>query len=156
MTRDERSDGSNSFSWELPTVAAHETSIVHLLLSTDGSAKAGLHPATVQVTGTNAENWTLPVALPITVGPVLVEDNSFPTFGKYVVYAPRYTLRLSKRYGTSRFLRDDANRPRYEATFWDRRPTAAQRLGDSALRVNDRTLRLGRPAQLGPTPRPPR
>ena len=96
----------------------------------------------------NAENWTLPVALPITIGPVLVEDNSFPTFGEYVTYAPRDTLRLSKRYGTCRFLRDDANSPRYEATFWDRRPTAAT-TPDALprLRINDRdALAWGNPA----------
>src|SRR5262249_4882519 len=94
-TREERSDGSNSFGWELPSVPPHNTTNVHLRLSTDGDAKAGLHPATVQVSA-NEEKWTLPVAVLITVGPVLVEDNSFPTFGEYIVYAPHYTLRMSK------------------------------------------------------------
>jgi len=117
--------GDASFTWTLPPVAPGLTVDVRLRLATDGSAKGGLHPASVQVTSAATEAWTLPVALPIAVGPVLVEDNSFPTFGEYVIYAPRYTLRLSKRYGTSRFLRDDANRPRYEATFWERRPPAA-------------------------------
>jgi hypothetical protein len=81
---------------------------------------------------------------------VLVEDNSFPTFGEYVIYAPRYTFRMSKRYGTSRFLRDDANRPRYEATFWDRRPTAATSPDAiPRLRVNDQdALAWGDPAQF--------
>jgi hypothetical protein len=104
----------------------------------------------VQVTGTDAENWTLPVALPITIGPTLVEDNSFPTFGEYVVHAPRYTMRLSKRYGTSRFLRDDANRPRYEATFWDRRPTAATTPEAlPRLQINDQdALAWGNPAEF--------
>jgi hypothetical protein len=104
----------------------------------------------MQVTGTNAAEWGLPVALPITLGPTLLEDNSFPTFGEYVIHAPRYTLRMSKRYGTSRFLRDDENRPRYEATFWDRRPTAATR--PEALpqvRVNDKeALAWGNPAEF--------
>jgi len=150
VTREERSDGSNSFGWELPPLASHQTTSVHLRVSTDGSAKAGLHPGTVQVTGTKVENWTLPVALPITVGPVLVEDNSFPTFGEYVIHAPRYTLRLSKRYGTSRFLRDDENRPRYEATFWDRRPTAAT-TPEAAPRVRvngEDALAWGKPAEF--------
>src|SRR4030095_14599762 len=122
------------------------------------SATPGFHPASLQVAGTNAENWTLPAALPITVGSVIVEDNSFPLLGEYVIYAPRYTLRLSKRYGTSRFLRDDSNRPRYEATFWDRRPTAAT-TPDAIprLRVNDEdALAWGNPAQfLSPSSAPP-
>jgi hypothetical protein len=157
VSREERSDASHSLSWELPPIAAHQTTNVYLRLSTDGSAKPGLHPTSLQVAGMNTENWTLPVPLPITVGPVLVEDNSFPTFGEYLIYAPRYTLRLSKRYGTSRFLRDDANRPRYEATFWDRRPTAAT-TPDALPRVrvnNQDTLAWGNPAQfLWPTTAP--
>jgi hypothetical protein len=150
LTRDERSDGSNSFGWELSPLAAHQTSNINFRLSTDGTGKAGFHPATVQVTTAKTETWTAPVALPITIGPVLVEDNSFPTFGEYVIYAPRYTLRLSKRYGTSRFLRDDANRPRYEATFWDRRPTAATTPeAIPRLRVNDQdALAWGKPAEF--------
>ncbi|PYV15809.1 MAG: hypothetical protein DMG07_08955 [Acidobacteria bacterium] len=134
----------------MPPLASHQATSVHLRVSTDGSAKAGLHPGTVQVTGTKVENWTLPVALLITVGPVLVEDNSFPTFGEYVIHAPRYTMRLSKRYGTSRFLRDDDNRPRYEATFWDRRPTAATTPeAVPRLRVNDQdALAWGHPAEF--------
>jgi hypothetical protein len=150
LTRDERTDGGNIFTWELPPLAPHQTSLVRFRLSTDGAGKTGLHPATVQVTGTDAENWTLPVALPITIGPTLVEDNSFPTFGEYVVHAPRYTMRLSKRYGTSRFLRDDANRPRYEATFWDRRPTAATTPEAlPRLQINDQdALAWGNPAEF--------
>jgi hypothetical protein len=146
---DQPNDGGNSFAWELLALAPHQATNVHLQLSADGSAKPALYPATVQVTGTNVENWTLPVALAITVGPVLVEDNSFPTFGEYVIYAPRYTLRLSKRYGTSRFLRDDANRPRYEATFWDRRPTGATRPDAlPRVRVNEQdVLAWGNAAQ---------
>jgi hypothetical protein len=150
VTRDEQSDGGNSFVWELRPVAPNQTTNVQLRLSTDDGGQPGLHPATVQVNGSSTLNWTLPVALPITVGPVLVEDNSFPTFGEYVIYAPRYTLRLSKRYGTSRFLRDDANRPRYEATFWDRRPTAATTPDAMPrLRINDQdALAWGDPAQF--------
>jgi hypothetical protein len=109
--RGDRSDGGSSLDWELPPLAPHEATSVHLRLSSDGTGQAGIHPATVQVTGTKVEDWSIPVPLLITLGPVLVEDNSFPTFGEYVIYAPRYTLRLSKRYGTSRFLLDDANRP---------------------------------------------
>ncbi len=150
VTRDERTDGSNSFSWEAPPIAAHQNLSLPLRFSSDGSAKAGLHPATAQVTGAQAENWSLPVALLITIGPVLAEDNSFPTFGEYVIYAPRYTVRLSKRYGTSRFLRDDANRPRYEATFWDRRPTAATTPeAVPRLRIdNQDALAWGKPADF--------
>jgi hypothetical protein len=150
VTREERSDGSNSFAWELSALPAEQTTEVQLRLSTDGSGKGGLHPATMQVTGSKAENWTLPVALTITLGPTLLEDNSFPTFGEYVIYAPRYTLRMSKRYGTSRFLRDDTNRPRYEATFWDRRPTAATTPeAIPRLHVNDQdALAWGEPAQF--------
>ena len=148
--RGDRSDGGSSLDWELPPLAPHEATSVHLRLSSDGTGQAGIHPATVQVTGTKVEDWSIPVPLLITLGPVLVEDNSFPTFGEYVIYAPRYTLRLSKRYGTSRFLRDDANRPRCEATFWDRRPTAAT-TPDAIprLRVNDEdALAWGNPAEF--------
>ncbi len=150
VARGERNDHANSFGWELPTIAPNQTTNIFLRMSSDGTATPGLYPATAQVTGTNQGNWTPAIALPITIGPVLVEDNSFPTFGEYVIYAPRYILRMSKRYGTSRFLRDDANRPRYEATFWDRRPTAAT-TPDAIprLRVNDQeALAWGDPAQF--------
>ena len=147
--KESRDDG-NSFAWQLPPVAAQQTAPVPLKLSSDGSGQRGLHPATMQVSSTSADEWTLPVALPITLGPTLLEDNSFPTFGEYVIYAPRYTLRMSKRYGTSRFLRDDANRPRYEATFWDRRPTAATTMEAlPRVRINDQdALAWGDPADF--------
>src|SRR6185436_5553064 len=109
----------------LSEIAPNQTTNSSFRMLSEGTGKPGFYPATVQVADTNQANWSLSIALPITIGPVLVEDNSFPTFGEYVIYAPHYTFRMSKRYGTSRFLRDDANRPRYEATFWDRRPTAA-------------------------------
>ena len=88
-----------------------------------------------------------------------MEDNSYPTFGEYVVYAPRYTLRISKRYGTSRFLYDDAGRPRHEATFWSRRPpvdTPPDAL--PRLRIGDEdALAWGIPASfLWPTAAPAR
>jgi hypothetical protein len=148
--RKESRDDGNSFAWQLPPVAAQQTAQVPLKLSSDGSGQRGLHPATVQVSSTSADEWTLPVALPITLGPTLLEDNSFPTFGEYVIYAPRYTFRMSKRYGTSRFLRDDANRPRYEATFWDRRPTAATTLEAlPRVRIKDEdALAWGNPADF--------
>jgi len=150
VSGEQANDGGTNLTWELAALATHQATNVHLQLLTDGSAKPGLHPASVQVSATQVENWTLPVALPVTVGPVLAEDNSFPTFGEYVIYAPRYTFRLSKRYGTSRFLRDDTNRPRYEATFWDRRPTAATT--PEALprvRIKDQdALAWGDPAQF--------
>jgi hypothetical protein len=148
VTREEQPDGSTRYGWGLPAVPPRRTMDVRLRVATDGSAQGGLHLAAVQVAGAAAEAWSPPVALPITVGPVLLEDNSFPTFGEYVIHAPRYTLRMSKRYGTSRFLRDDANRPRCEATFWDRRPTAGT--APDALprvRVEDRgALAWGEPA----------
>src|SRR5439155_12489572 len=150
-TREERSDHrAHSFSWVLPTIAANQTTNISLRMWSDGTGTPGLYPATAQVTGTNQTNWTAPIALPITIGPVLVEDNSFPTFGEYVIYAPRYIFRMSKRYGTSRFLRDDANRPRYEATFWDRRPTAATTPeAIPRVRVNDQdALAWGDSAQF--------
>lgn len=149
VTSHTQPDGSTSSAWELPPVGAWQTVDIRLRLSTDGDAKRGFHPAQVQVTGAGAEDWTLPAGLFITVGPVLVEDNSFPTFGEYVIHAPRYTLRMSKRYGTSRLLRDDAGRPRCEATFWDRRPTA-ETTPDAIprLRVNDQdVLAWGEPAE---------
>lgn len=143
-------NGGTSFGWTLAAVASAHPVNVRLRLATDGSAQPGIHPASVQASATEPDAWTLPVALPITVGPVLVEDNSFPTFGEYVIYAPRYTLRLSKRYGTSRFLRDDANRPRYEATFWDRRPAAATTPEAlPRLRIDDQDwLAWGNPADF--------
>ncbi len=150
VTRSERSDRIHSFSWALPEIAPNQTMNISLRMLSDGTGKSGFYPATAQVTGTSQTNWTPPIELPITIGPVLVEDNSFPTFGEYVIYAPRYTFRMSKRYGTSRFLRDDANRPRCEATFWDRRPTAAT-TPDAIprLRVNDQdVLAWGEPAQF--------
>jgi heparinase II/III-like protein len=150
VAREERSDRAHSFSWALPTIAANQTTNISLRMLSDGAGTPGLYSATAQVTGTTRTNWTAPIALPITIGPVLVEDNSFPTFGEYVIYAPRYTFRMSKRYGTSRFLHDDANRPRFEATFWDRRPTAATTPeAIPRLRVNDQdALAWGEPAQF--------
>lgn len=148
VTPDQQADAGASCGWTLPPVAPGHTVDVRLRLATDGGAKGGLHLAVVEVGGTAAGAWTLPVAISITVGPELLEDNSFPTFGEYVVYAPRYILRLSKRYGTSRFLHDDANRPRCEATFSSRRPTAGT--APDALprmRVEDRdALAWGDPA----------
>ena len=118
----------SSFTWDLPAIAAKKTTEVRLTLATNGAAKAGLHNTALRVGCRDAqgETWMPTVALPITVGAVLLEDNSFPAFGEYVIYAPRYTMRVSKLYGTVRFLRDDANRPRYEATFWDRRTSASR------------------------------
>jgi len=110
--------------WRIASVGPGETVETRLRLRTQGKAAGGLHLARVRVTDDPAGDWSPPAPLRITVGPVLVEDNSYPTFGEYVIYAPRYTFRMSKRYGTSRFLRDDADRPRYEATFWSRRPPA--------------------------------
>jgi hypothetical protein len=150
VTRGERSDHVQSFSWALPEIAPNRITNIFFRLRSDGTGKPGFYPATVQVTDTNPTNWSPSIALPITIGPVLVEDNAFPTFGEYVIYAPHYTFRMSKRYGTSRFLRDNANRPRYEATFWDRRPTAA--ITPDALprlRVNDQdALAWGEPTQF--------
>ena len=150
IKREERSDASNDFSWSVPPVPPHQTTSLHFRLLTDGNGKGGFHPASIQLRGKSAEEWIDPVALPITLGPTLLEDNSFPTFGEYVIYAPRYTLRLSKRYGTSRFLRDNENRPRYEATFWDRRPTAATTAEAlPRLRINNEdALAWGDPAQF--------
>jgi hypothetical protein len=113
-----------SYRWKSPPVPPGQTVSIRFRLSTDGSAQAGYHPAALQAAALGMDEWTEPVALPVTIGPVLIEDDSFPTFGEYVIYAARYTLRLSKRYGTSRFWRDNAGRPRCEATFWNRRPTA--------------------------------
>ncbi len=137
----EKSENWNIYNWSLTRIAPEQTIEINFQLANDGSASNGLYPASVQLTSSSLEHRTLPVALPITVGPVLVEDNSFPTFGEYVIYAPRYIFRMSKRYGTSRFLRDDANRPRYEATFWDRRPVAAT-TPDALprLRVDDKDI----------------
>lgn len=119
--RDDRSNGAKH-TWKLPAVEPGQTVDLRLRLTTEGQAKGGLHPAAVRITGEQPAGWSPAAPLPIAVGPVLVEDNSYPTFGEYVIYAPRYTLRMSKRYGTSRFLHDDAGRPRHEATFWSRRP----------------------------------
>ncbi len=121
----EESEDWNIYTWALPMVATEQFIEINLCLITEGSVKEGFHPASFQVTSELMDSWTLPIALPVTVGAVLVEDNTFPTFGEYVIYAPKYILRVSKRYGTSRFLKDDNDRPRYEATFWDRRPTAS-------------------------------
>lgn len=118
------SEDWNISRFALPMITPKQVMEINLHLITEGNAKGGFHPASVQVTSELMDSWTLPIALPITIGAVLIEDNSFPTFGEYVIYAPKYILRISKRYGTSRFLRDDNGRPRYEATFWDRRPTA--------------------------------
>src|SRR5262249_6802045 len=148
VTRGEGND--RGLSWALPEIGPNQTTNISFLVSSDGTCKPGFYPAMAQATGTSQTSWTPPIALPITLGAVLVEDNSFPTFGEYVIYAPRYTFRMSKRYGTSRFLRDDANRPRCEATFWDRRPTAAT-TPDAIprLRVDDKdALAWGEPAQF--------
>jgi hypothetical protein len=104
----------------------------------------------VQVAADPQAGWAPAVGLPVAVGPTLVEDNSYPTFGEYVIYAPRYTFRMSKRYGTSRFLRDDAGRPRYEATFWSRRPPAATEAEAlPSMRIGlDNLLAWGLPAQF--------
>jgi hypothetical protein len=148
--RKDSREGGNSFAWELPPIGAQQSAEVPFQLSSDGSGQRGFHAATMQVSRATTEEWTPPVALPITLGPTLLEDNSFPTFGEYVIHAPRYTFRMSKRYGTSRFWRDDANRPRYEATFWDRRPPAATT--PEALprvRIKDQdALAWGAPAQF--------
>jgi len=104
----------SSFTWETPAIAAGQTAALRLKLSTTGDAKPGLHNPPLRVgcrTG-QADTWLPAVALPITIGPVLLEDNSFPAFGEYVIHAPRYTMRVSKLYGTARFFRDDADRPR--------------------------------------------
>lgn len=150
VTRSELSNRISSFSCMLPEISPNQTTNISLRMLSEGTGKSGFHPATAQVTGKDQTNWSAPVVLPITIGPVLVEDNSFPTFGEYVIYAPRYIFRMSKRYGTSRFLRDDANRPRYEATFWDRRPTAAT-TPDAIprVRINDQdAVAWGEPAQF--------
>ena len=118
----------SSFIWNLPAIAAGQTAELRLKLATNGGAKPGLHNAPLRVgcRGDQGDTWMPAIALPVAVGPVLLEDNSFPAFGEYVIYAPRYTIRVSKLYGTARFLHDDAGRPRYEATFWDRRTSASR------------------------------
>ena len=128
-TADDAAEPLSSFTWSLAAVPAGQTSDVRLKLAANGEAKPGLHNAPLRVgcrSTQGEEIWMPTVALPITVGPVLLEDNSFPAFGEYVIYAPRYTIRVSKLYGTARFLHDDAGRPRYEATFWDRRTAACR------------------------------
>ena len=124
----DKAEPMSAFTWELPTNPAGQTAEVRLKLATDGGAKPGLHNIALRAgcRGAQGEVWMPSVVLPVTVGPVLLEDNSFPAFGEYVIHAPRYTVRVSKLYGTARFLHDDAGRPRYEATFWDRRTAACR------------------------------
>ncbi|HGE70833.1 TPA: hypothetical protein ENX78_08370 [Candidatus Poribacteria bacterium] len=121
----DESENWNNCTWALPSIAPNQISDVNFRLTTDDKIKRGLHIASIQITNKSLKSWTSKIAFPITIGTVLTEDNSFPTFGEYVIYAPKYIMRMSKRYGTSRFLRDNSNRPRYEANFWDRRPASA-------------------------------
>jgi hypothetical protein len=149
-------NGTASVPYTTSSLKPGQTADVLFRLTISGNAAAGLHVASVQLGypgPQRKEVWTDPSPLSLTVGPVLLDDNSFPAFGEFVVYAPRYTFRLSKLYGVSRFLRDDAGRPRYEATFWDRR-TAADRgqIAPQSLPMlyidNEPVLAWGRPVEF--------
>ena len=132
---------NSKYVWHLPDIVPGQILELSMRLSTIGDVKPGLHYVLIRTAKDIDHSWSPAIPMRITIGPVLLEDNSFPTFGEYVIHAPQYTFRLSKRYGTSRYLHDDADRPRYEATYWNRRPTAMiEPDALPRLRVNDQDV----------------
>lgn len=111
---------------DVPRIAAGQTAKIPIAWTTAGTVQGTLAASVQLADGVpgRSDRWTSPAPLRLCVGPVLLEDQSFPAFGEYVIYSPGYTLRLSQLHGVSRFFRSSAGRPLYEKTFWNRRTSA--------------------------------
>jgi hypothetical protein len=104
-----------------PVIPAGETAEIPVTFTTRGETEGLFTAAVTLVAGPSAAPAGSPVPVRLCVGPVLLEDLTFPAFGEFVAYTPNYTFRLSQLYGASRCFRDGNDRPLYEKSFWNRR-----------------------------------